>query len=271
MSEIPDITIAGLGVKAVVQVTAETDRRIRRCQEVLYNDSGVGTAEFLAARCPRVTSLYHASYGEADNRVNAYRSMAAAVIDAAMQRRPVCYLTHGHPIIFCYSAVLVRDLARLLGLTVELLPGISAAACMMADLWLDPGVSGLQMFEATDLLLRRRRLHTDVPALIWQVGNLETRLYTTRPSRPERLHRFRDWLLLSYPPDHPITAYYAAPHPITTPRKWTFPLAEIAQHAPELHPGITLYIPPHTARPIQDLDLLQRLDSRDHLDQITEG
>lgn len=267
---IPDITIAGMGVNAVVQVTAETERRIRRCREVLYNDSGVGTAAFLEARCGRVTSLY-ARYGEAGSRLGSYHTMAADVIEAALARRPVMFLTHGHPIVFCYAGFLIRDLAEVLGLSVEVLPGISAAACLMADLWLDPGAGGLQMFEATDILLRQRRLHPDVPALIWQVGNLETRLYTTRPSAPQRLHRFRDWLLQTYPPDHPVTAYYAAPHPITVPKRWTFPLAEIADHAAALHPGITLYLPACAVRPVQDLDLLQRLDSPQHLAGITEG
>lgn len=267
---IPDITIAGMGVKAVVQVTAETERRIRRCNEVLYNDSGVGTAEFLSARCPKVTSLY-ARYGEASNRMGSYHAMAADVIEAALDRRPVAFLTHGHPMVFCYAGFLIRDLAAVLGLRVEVLPGVSAAACLMADLWLDPGVTGLQMFEATDILLRRRRLHPDVPALIWQVGNLETRLYTTRPSAPQRLHRLRDWLLQSYPADHPVTAYYASPHPITVPTRWTIPLAELAQHAAALHPGITLYLPACTVRPVQDLGLLQQLDSPEHLAKITEG
>lgn len=268
---IPDITIGGLGIRAVVQVTAETEARIRRCSEVLYLDSGVGTQEFLEQRCDRVTPLYGRTYEEAENRLSAYHNMAAAVIDAALARRPVAYLTHGHPIVFCYSAFLVRDLAAVLGLSTQVLPGISAVACLMADLWLDPGTRGVQMFEATDILLRRRRLMPDVPVIIWQVGNLETRLYTTRPSRPERLYRFRDWLLQTYPSGHPITAYYAAAHPITAPHRWTFPLCDMADHADALHPGITLYVPPCTLRPAQDLELLQRLDSIHHLRTITDG
>ena len=48
---IPDITIAGVGVAAVVQVTPQTERRIRQCREALHVDSGAGTEEFLAKRC----------------------------------------------------------------------------------------------------------------------------------------------------------------------------------------------------------------------------
>jgi len=266
----PDITIAGMGVAAVVQVTAQTEARIRQCRHALHVDSGVGTDAFLAARCPRVTSLYRLTYGESGSRVTGYHRAAAAVIDAAMTDGPVVYLTHGHPLVFCYSAFLIRDLAGLLDLSVELLPGISSMDSLFADLWLDPGVGGIQMFEATDLLLRRRRLAPDVPALIWQVGNLETRLYTTRTSRPARMVRFRDWLLQTYPPAHPVTACYASPHPAAGPQRWTFPLSEIATHAAALHPGITLYVPPCTVRPVQDFALLKALDSAEHLLSITE-
>lgn len=266
----PDITVAGMGVAAVVQVTAQTEARIRQCRHALHVDSGVGTDAFLAARCPRVTSLYGLTYGESDSRLAGYHRAAAAVIDAAMTDGPVVYLTHGHPLVFCYSAFLVRDLAGLLGLSVELLPGISSMDSLFADLWLDPGVGGIQMFEATDLLLRRRRLAPDVPALIWQVGNLETRLYTTRTSKPARMVRFRDWLLQTYPASHPITACYASPHPAAGPQRWTFPLGEIAEHAAALHPGITLYVPPCAVRPVQDFALLNALDSPEHLLSITE-
>jgi uncharacterized protein YabN with tetrapyrrole methylase and pyrophosphatase domain len=267
---IPDITVAGMGVAAVVQVTAQTEARIRQCRHALHVDSGVGTDDFLAARCPRVTGLYGLTYGETDSRVAGYHHAAAAVIEAAMTEPPVIYLTHGHPLVFCYSAFLIRDLAGLLSLSVELLPGISSMDSLFADLWLDPGVGGIQMFEATDLLLRRRRLQPDVPALIWQVGNLETRLYTTRTSRPVRMVRFRDWLLQTYPADHPITACYASPHPAVGPQRWTFPLADLPAHAAALHPGITLYVPPCAVRPVQDFALLNALDSVEHLLAITE-
>ena len=266
---IPDITIAGMGVTAIVQVTPQTERRIRQCREALHVDSGAGTQEFLTARCPAVRSLYGLTYGEASSRVSGYHAAAAAVIEAAMDHGPVIYLTHGHPLVFCYAPFLIRDMAELLGLSIELIPGISSMDSLFADLWLDPGVRGIQMFEATDLLLRQRQLQPDVPALIWQVGNLETRLYTTRTSRPARLTRFRDWLLQTYPPAHPITACYSMPHPIGGAQRWCFPLSEITEHAAALHPGITLYVPPCTVRPVLDFGLLSVLDSPEHLDAIT--
>lgn len=245
-----DITIAGMGLRAVDQVTRETEAAIRRSREVLYADTGAGTAEYLAERCPKVTSLYAASYGESGNRVHAYHHMAAAVIDAALRNPPVTFLLHGHPLVFVYAPFLVRDMAGLLGLTVEVLPGISSMAALFAELWIDPGVNGIQMYEATDLLLRRRQLQPDVPALIWQVGNLESRLHTAHVSRPERFERFTRYLLQRYPPDHPFTALYGSPHPLVPTTRHTFALRDLPAHAPVLHVGTTLYVPPCTVPPV---------------------
>jgi len=60
-----DITIVGLGVLNVDQVTYETVRAIRRSKEVLYVDTGVATRAFLQNLCPKVTSLYETSYCDA--------------------------------------------------------------------------------------------------------------------------------------------------------------------------------------------------------------
>ena len=141
--------------------------------------------------------------------------------------------------------------------------------CLFADLMLDPGASGLLMYEATDMLLRRRPLIPTVPTLIWQVGNLETRLHTQRVSRPERLRRFAAYLGAAYPVDHTLTAYYAAPHALAPSTIISFPLGEISRHAADLHPGVTLYLPPAQHLPIADRDLLDDIDNLDHLRRVT--
>ena len=264
-----DVYVAGLGVRNVDQLTQETEQAIRGSQEVLYVDTGIATQELLERWCPRVTPLYLASYVEGGNRVNAYQIMAARVVDAAMRRPPVTFAMHGHPIVGAYAPFLIRDMAGLLGLNVQVLPGVSALDCLFAELTVDPCVLGMQMVEATDLLLRRRPLQPDVPALIWQIGNLETRLHSDRVSRPERFERFTRHLLQFYPADHEVTAVYCSPHPLVPTVKLRFALGAMADHAHKLHAGFTLYVPPSSVGPIQDLELLRLLDSEEHLRRIT--
>ncbi len=270
-SESPfDILICGLGVLNVDHVTLETERALRSVRHVLYVDTGLATPPYLQELCPRVTPLFDQSYTDGENRLNAYHHMAATVIEAALEEPPVAFAMQGHPIVGAYAPVLIRDAAALLDLRVKVLPGISSLACLFAELMLDPCVHGLQQYEATDLLLRRRPLLPDVPAVIWQIGNLETRLHTTRRSRPERFERFRDHLLRFYPPEHEVAAVHAAAHPLMQSTVLRFPLGEIAEHAAELHVGFSLYIPPTHTRPIEDLALATLIDSAEHLRRVTE-
>ena len=265
----PDIWIAGLGVATAVQVTREVEQAIRASREVLYLDTGVATREYLAGLCPRVTSLYEDTYSEQRWRETGYERTAARVVNAALDHGPVTFAIHGHPLIAALPPFLVMERARAVGLRVRVLPGVSAIDAILADLRLDPVVPGFQMYEATDLLLRRRPLQADVPALIWQIGPLETCLHTQRVSRPERFARFVAHLRLYYPPRHEVVAIYCAPHPLMEPTILRFALEDMGRHAAEIHSGFSLYVPPVGSRPIEDHDLLSKLYSVEHLRSIT--
>src|ERR1019366_222706 len=164
-----DIWIAGLGLQTVSQVTREVELAIRSSREVLYLDTGVATRSFLEPLCPRITSLYEESYSEEGPRGNAYEHMAARVIDAALDHPPIMFAIHGHPLVAAHPPFLILELANALDIRVTVLPGISAIDAIVADLRIDPVVHGVQMYEATDLLLRRRPLQSEVPAIIWQI------------------------------------------------------------------------------------------------------
>ena len=266
--DVADITIIGLGLSPD-QLTREAERAIRSSREVLYLDTGVATGALLAGLASRATSLFAESYEEDAPRLDAYGHMVSRVIEAAVDHAPVVFAVHGHPLVGVTAPFEVARLAADRGLTVKVLPAVSAMDALFADIGVDPVVSGVQMYEATDLLLRRRPLHPDVAVLIWQVGNLETRLHSSSPSQPERFHRFRDYLLRFYPGDHPVTIYFASPHPLVATTNVQSTIAELADHAPLLHAGVTLYIPPAFDRPIVDGELLALVDDPAHLRAIT--
>ena len=125
------------------------------------------------------------------------------------------------------------------------------------------------MYEATDLLLRRRPLQPDVPAFLWQVGNLESRLHTERVSLPRRFERFVAYLRNFYAAEHPVIAIYAAPHPLLPADTLRCNLGELPAHAGLLHAGFSLFVPAVAARPIRDAGLLADMDDPDHLRRIT--
>ncbi len=264
-----DVHIVGLGVASIHQITREAEQAIGASNEVFYLDTGVATRRFLEERCERVTALHETSYQERGHRLDAYHHMAATVIDAAMSHAPVTFAVHGHPLVAVYAPFLIMDMAKLLDITVSVSPGVSAFDSIVAELGIDPSIEGLQMYEATDLLLRQRPLQPDVPALIWQIGNLETRLHTMRKSRPERFARFVEFLSRFYPKNHPVIAVYTSPHPLMPAQVLRFPLSELPRHAEEIHAGFSLFLPAASTRAISDTELLSRLDNPDHLDSIT--
>ena len=265
----PDIFVVGLGITAGVHLTDETREALGRVHEVLFVDNGAGTREVLARYCPRVRSLFAESYVEADSRLTAYHRMAISVVGTAMDHAPIAFAMQGHPLVGAYAPVLIHDLAATLGLRTVVLPGLCHLDALFAELLFDPFAQGLQAYEATDLLLRRRPLRPDVPALLFQVGNVETRLYTERVSRPDRMHRLLAHLEHFYPPEHRVQALYASPHPSMPTTCYTFVLSRLPEYAPVLHPGFTLFIPAVGERPIVDPVLAAQVDSPEHLRSIT--
>lgn len=268
MSE-PDLFLLGLGLSPSLHLTAQTREALSRCQEVLYVDTGVATGALLEELCPRVTSLYAKAYHPDHPRLQGYHLMVARTLEAALDHPPVAFAMQGHPMVYAHATPLLVQGAALLGLGVRVLPGISTFDALFAELLLDPCDHGLQAYEVTDLLLRRRPLQADVPLVLFQVGNAETRLHTTRRSRPERFERLRAYLLQTYAPDQPVVAFFSAPHPLMRSAVWRFALDELPAQAEHLHPGITLLLPPARHRAVVDLSLLQVLDDPEHLRRMT--
>jgi len=265
----PDIHIVGLGVKGIEHVTRETESACRRSNEILAVANLPAVLTYLKSLCLRVTDLHPLSYEEDENRLKAYDTMSAMVLAAALDHAPVMFATYGHPLIYVYPTRQIVDAAPYFGLTVRVLAGISSLDTMLIDLDVDPAMHGLQMYEATDLLVKQRPLQPDVPCLLWQVGAIESVLYSTAPSRPDRFRRIRNYLLRFYSPDHELRAVYSSHHPLLDSSIIKFKLADMESHYEDLHQGLTVYIPPVTARPVADMDLGSKIESLEHLQSIT--
>ena len=251
-----DIYIVGLGIVHLEQITPEVDNAISKSKTTLFVERGHGIKAYLQSKCRNIIDLT-GLYSEDGDRQETYRRMAAATIQAALDNPPVTLALYGHPLIYSYPPFLVKEMAKRLALRTKTLPGISALDCLFVDLGIDPAMNGLQMFEATELLLRDRPLFPDVPAVLWQIGALETGLFSTRPSTAERFTRFTAHLLKFYSRDHTVFAVHSSTHPLLRSEIFRFKIDEMESYAPALHAGFTLYIPPVSMRPIADQQLVQ--------------
>jgi hypothetical protein len=256
------VHVVGLGITAGVHLTPEVAGVLATCRRAYYLDSGLGVPEQIAGLGPEPVGLFAETYVVGGDRAVGYRQIAARVVeDALTEERPLALAIHGHPTVFSYPARLVADLCDALGIGVRVWAGVSAIDTVLAELRIDPSVLGLAMFEATDLMARDRSLPVDVPVLVWQVGMLGSNLYAAAPSRAERLAGLQASIERSHGPDHPVTAVFTSPHPAVPTVRYDFPARELAAHAPALHAGFTLFVPPAAVRPVAPERLATLLDA----------
>jgi uncharacterized protein YabN with tetrapyrrole methylase and pyrophosphatase domain len=253
-----DIAIVGLGIVGVHQVTREVEETIRRCRHTFVIDSGFGVIPYLKSICPEVTSLVP-FYEKGKDRLSTYRRMAAEVINAAIANSPVCFATYGHPLLYCYPAVLIDRAAKLLDLRVDTFPGISSLDTLFVDLGIDAATDGLQMYETTDLLLRRRPIQNDVPCVLWQVTAIAEPTYQTDRRSAEEFLPLQSYLLEFYPPDHQVTLVLSKTFPLLRSIVEKYRVGTLATDLERGPQSGNLYIPPVRRREVKDRELLYKL------------
>jgi uncharacterized protein YabN with tetrapyrrole methylase and pyrophosphatase domain len=266
----PDIYVVGLGIVSVRQITREAEDAIRSSRTVLYVDAGFGVHDYLRSLCPNVENLI-TEYQEGSLRIETYRAMAARVVEAALDDPPVTFAVYGHPTFFVYPSELIRRSAPLLGLGVEVLPGISTIDTVSIEVGIDVGMTGLQVHDATGLLLVRRRLDPQVPCILLQVDAVETAFYTAGRSVPARFRRLQAHLLEFYPPEHILINVRSSTFPLFPSDTEPIPLGELPERLASSGATGTLYIPPVSVATFADEDLAAAVNDIAHLREVTTG
>jgi diguanylate cyclase (GGDEF)-like protein len=183
-----------------------------------------------------------AHYATGKDRRQTYREIDDAIMAQVRAGRQVCAVFYGHPGVFADVPHRVVRKAREEGIPARMEPGISAEACLYADLNIDPGHRGVQSMEATHFMVYDRQPDTAGLVLLWQValsGDLScSRLHAER----EGVQALVDKLLRWYPADHEVVLYEAARLPIETPRAERLRLRDLPTAHYEEY--TTLVIPP---------------------------
>jgi hypothetical protein len=206
------------------------------------------TEEWIRRLNPRVETLADA-YAEGKSRVRTYEEMTDRIVEAVRSGLQVCAAFYGHPGVFVNASHAAIRRVRRAGLPARMLPGVSADACLFADLGVNPGDVGCQSFEATDFLGCRRRFDPTSALILWQVGVLgESSVRKGMACRPERLRALTSHLRRYYPARHPVVLYEAAQFPVCDPVIKRIPLARLPDAT--VLAMTTLYIPPNGDKPL---------------------
>lgn len=237
------LVVVGSGIELGRHMGQRVVSEISRAQ-VVFCLVGEFALAWLQQIRPDVISL-HEAYGEDKDRRQTYREMESRILAWVRKGAHVCAIFYGHPGVFADVPHGAVRQARREGFEARIEPGISAEACLYADLGIDPGSRGVQSFEATQFLVFRRQVDPTALLILWQVA-LSGDLSCTRfDSDPERLQVLVDKLTKTYPLDTEIILYEAAQLPIESFRVVRLALSDLPRaHYKEY---TTLVIPPSEA------------------------
>jgi Tetrapyrrole (Corrin/Porphyrin) Methylases len=189
---------------------------------------------------PRARPLHH-FYEVGKPRRETYRQIVDAILDVVRSGNAVCAAFYGHPGICAVPSHEAVRRARAEGFEARMLAAVSAEACLIADLGIDPSAHGWQSYEASEVLLYERTLEPTAALILWQVavvGNMEF----APNGDTTRVPLLVDYLARWYPPEHEVVLYEASLYAIRGANVQRLPLAELAKV--EISPMTTLYVPP---------------------------
>ena len=233
------LIVAGIGLQPGRHAGARTVSEIRYANRVfvLADAFALDWVRGLNGNCRDLSEFYD----DARDRRESYAEMQRQIVEQVRKGRRVCLALYGHPGVFAQVGRKAMAQARAEGFDTRMEPGISAEACLYADLDLDPGEHGVQSFEATQFLVQRRMIDPAGLLLLWQIsqaGNITCVGFESHRGRLEILvDKLRRW----YPADTEVILYEAATLPIQDLRAERVALSSLPDAV--LNPATTLVIP----------------------------
>jgi precorrin-3B methylase len=241
------LVVVGTGIECFGQMTTGARAHLRAADKVLHVVADPLTEREIRRLNPRSESL-RGLYATGKHRLATYAGMAQRMIDEVHKGHRVCAALYGHPGVFAMPAHAAIRILRDEGYSARMLPAVSADACMIADLGVDPATDGWQSYEATDFLLRERKVDPTSGLVLWQAGVVGCVDYPKGGVNRKNVKVLTDVLLETYPGRHMVTLYEAATIPGYPPVIEKFPLRNLPDSP--LTSISTLYIPPARRAPV---------------------
>lgn len=190
-------------------------------------------------------------YDRNKDRHDSYVGMAEAMLYHVRRGKRVVAIYYGHPGIFATPTHRAIQIARKEGHAARMRPGISALDHLVADVGFDPMLPGLLSYEASDLLLRRRRLDPTLHTVIWQIGTVGEFQFDPKGFTNHGFDLFVGALVEAYGPDaeavHYIAPQYVGIEPLIEKHRIGSLIEEPVRS--KISALSTLYIPPAQVAP----------------------
>lgn len=236
------LVCVGLGITLGAHITPACLKQIENADVVFVGASSGIVEEWVKSINPNVISLQPYYQGR-NSRKETYAEMIEAILEQVRLGKNVCGAFYGHPGVFALAPRKAIQRAREEGYAAYMEPGISAEACLYADLGLDPGATGCQQFETNQFMFYNRQLDTASLLILWQVGLAGDKDSKNFSTTRESLQHLVDMLCQHYPPDHKVIIYEAKLLAIDTVREEVVMLKALPDST--LSMNSTLIIPPY--------------------------
>jgi precorrin-2 methylase len=210
--------------------------------DVVFTGLSDGIIElWLAKMNPDVRSL-QSLYREGKPRSETYQQMVDAMLNEVRAGKRVCGAFYGHPGVFALPTHKAIEIARREGYPAHMEPGVSAEDCLYADLGIDPGKFGCQLYETSQYMLYRRRIDTSAYLVLWQVGVAGDQSLARFSTGAAYRQVLVDVLARDYDLDHEAILYKAVTLPMHQPHIERLSLRDLPAANVDMH--MTLVIPP---------------------------
>lgn len=234
------LTVVGTGIKFLAHLTTEAKAYIQNSEKVLYLVNEPACKEWIIKNNKNAESLDQI-YFKFEHRALAYDAITKYILENLKSDIHLCVVMYGHPTVFAQPALEAAKIAKNSGYETKILPGISAEACLFADLMIDPGSCGCQSYEATHFLQTQKPIHIGSHLILWQIGMIGE-VGLKPPTNKEKINELKNYLLKQYPAKHEVYIYEAAQYPGFPPRIEPCALEVIDRLA--FTTISTLYVPP---------------------------
>lgn len=243
--EFEGLTVVGTGIRGGLQTTVEARNAISISPRVLYLVADKITEAWVRQLNPNAESLY-GFYKEDRLRGETYRLMVKKILEDLDVVKSLCVVFYGHPGVFVWPTREAIRRARSKGFKARMLPGVSTEDNLFADLGIDPGMIGLQSYEATAFLVCGYRIDPSAGLILWQTGVVGNSGWSPKYKLdPQRMTVLADQLGRSYGRNHKVVLYAAAEIPAAIPFVRVVPIHSLPKV--KLRTPTTLYIPPARA------------------------
>lgn len=245
MSNKGSLTLVGSGITFYTHLTIQAKAYIEQSDVVLYLVNNPMMEEWI-----KTVAIYSETleplYSSYENRANSYAAITKYILAKVYDLKNVCVVVYGHPTFFSLPGLRAVQLATEKGIDSLILPGISALDCLIADLQIEVGKTGIQSYEATDFLAYERNFDPTSHLILWQVDVIGNPTHTISTNKIG-VTMLKKRLIQTYGADHIAIIYEGALFPSMKPRIERVALTEIDSIA--CSPISTMYIAPLPSPP----------------------